>query len=103
MSVGRRAGWAWGGGVSLGKQGGLGCCGDTGFACFCRGEVGWSWGFEACLGNGSVPSSLGRGTSGCWTQLDPDGICGLAQSPWTRTLRALGGTNLLHRKGSCFV
>lgn len=60
--------------------------------------------FEACLGNGSVASScLGCDTSGCWTQLDPDGICDLAQLRWARTLRELRGSKLLRRKGSCFV
>lgn len=29
------------------------------------------------------------GILGCWTRVDPDGICGLAQLCWARTLRAL--------------
>lgn len=85
MSAGRWARWACGAeGCPWGKAGWARLVvGTLAFACFCCGRAGplELGGFEACLGNGFVASSLGRGTSGCRTQLDPDGICGLAQSP----------------------
>lgn len=87
MSAGRWAGWALGSGE--------GCpWGKAGWARLVVGTLALPAsaadgravrleleGFEACLANGFVSSSRGRGTSGCWTLLDPDGICGLAQSP----------------------